>query len=243
MAPTLPDIGRNGLVNSVRRLSGLTNPGYRAVDSAASFIAGMVAVLGADANGNPVLKVADNTSDGDVIGLFYCHKTVNFYRPIVAEEQTFGDSPNTAVIAYLSNANIKADSIMVSSTGDMSALFTEDTDWEVGSLVNGYINNLGVGIAADQTVYVSYLYEDPNLTGIDQTLGSGLAATLEDHGEIATLVYDTSAPFALNGDVVINADGYLSYAGAAGAVGSKVVGRVTKAPTSEDPELRFKLTV
>ena len=95
MTQLLPDIGRNGLVNSVRRLTGLNNPGFRAVDPTANFVAGMVAKLEADSNGNPVLKVAD-ANDTNLIGLFYCHKTTNFYRPIVDESQTFSTSPNTA---------------------------------------------------------------------------------------------------------------------------------------------------
>ena len=82
---TLPDIGLNGLVNSVRKLGGyISNPGYRDVDPAAEFIAGMVATLGTDSNGKVILQVASHSTTAP-IGLFYCHKTVSFYRTVIQE--------------------------------------------------------------------------------------------------------------------------------------------------------------
>lgn len=235
MTVLLPDIGRNGLVNSVRRLSGLNNPGYRPVDSSASFIAGMVANLEADSNGNPVLTVANNT-DTNIIGIFYCHKTVNFYQPIVDEEQTFGTSPNTAWVVYLNHANLKTSSVKV--TTDAGVPRTVTTDYTVNT-TNGVITRTSTGsIGATDVILITYLYEDPNLSGIDQTLGSGMAATLEDSGEIATLVYNTSVAYTLMGDLYCDANGYIT-----SASGSTVVGKCTKVPTAEDPELRFKLKV
>lgn len=238
---TLPDLGMNGLVNSVRRLSGLANPGYRDVDPDAEFIAGCVAKLEADANGNPVLMTAD-ANDTNLIGLFYCHKTLSFYRPIINEEQTFGTSPNTATIVYLNHANIKASSVQVTSTGASPTPYTETTDYTVNT-TNGYINtSTGTSaIGATDTVYISYLYLDPNLVGIDQTLGSGKAATLEDAGEVATLVYCTgvATPYTLMCDLYSNATGYITTANGGGSI----VGKCTKVPTAEDPELHFKLMV
>ena len=243
MTVLLPDIGRNGLVNSVRRLSGLNNPGYRPVDSSASFIAGMAAKLGTDSNGNPVLQVA-GAADTNVIGIFYCHKTVSFYQPIVDEEQTFGTSPNTAWAIYLNHANLKDLSVKITNEAG-TVTYVEGDDYDVTG-VNGIITRTSTGhspagkIGATDTVKVTYLYEDPNLSGIDQTLGSGMAATLEDHGEVATLVYDTSKAYTLMGPLYSNASGYLtSYTAGSATVG--VVGKVTKVPTAEDPELRFKL--
>jgi len=235
MTVTLPDIGRNGLVNSVRRLSGLNNPGYRKVDSAADFIAGMVANLEADANGDPVLTVA-NATDTAIVGIFYCHKTTSFYQAVHAESKTFGTSPNSATIIYLDHANIKASSCRV--TTSLGVPWTETTHYVVNT-TNGYITRTSTGIGASDTVLVSYQYEDPNLSGIDQTLGSGMAATLEDNGEIATLIYDTSKAYTLMGSLYSNASGYLTSTNGGGSV----VGKVTKVPTSEDAELRYKLVV
>ena len=80
MAVLQNDLGMNGLVNSVRRLEGFYgNPGYRKVDPATSFIAGNVAKLAADGDGNPVLQIAGASSTG-LIGIFYCHKTIYFYQ-------------------------------------------------------------------------------------------------------------------------------------------------------------------
>jgi len=234
--PTLPDIGRNGLVNSVRRLSGLNNPGYRDVDSSADFIAGMVANLEADSNGNPVLTVG-NATDTALIGIFFCHKTTSFYRPITDEAQTFGTSPNSSTVVYLSHANVKSSSYKVTD-GD-STTYTETTDYTVNT-TNGTVTRTSTGsIGSTDTIYVTYSYQDPDLTGIDQTLGSGMAATLEDAGEIATLVYDTSVAYTLMGSLYCNASGYLTSTNGGGSV----VGKVTKVPTSSDPELRYKLSL
>lgn len=233
--PTLPDIGRNGLVNSVRRLSGLTNPGYRKVGSSEAFIAGNVANLEADSDGNPVLTTA-NATDTAIIGIFYCHKTTNFYRPIIAESQTFGTSPNTSSVIYLDHANIKASSYKVTTPAGVA--WTETTHY-IMNTTNGAITRTSTGIGASDTVLVTYLYEDPDLTGVDQTVGSGCAATLEENGEIATLVYDPSKTYTLMGSLYSNATGYLTSANGGGSV----VGKVTKLPTAEDPELHFKLTV
>jgi hypothetical protein len=236
MGNILPDLGRNGLVNSIRRLNGFNNPGYRAVDASANFIAGMVANLEADSDGNPVLTVA-NATDTQIIGLFFCHKTTNFYRPIVAEAQTFGTTPNTSFLVYLNHAVLKADSTKV--TDAAGTPYTVTTDFSV-NVTNGVITRTSTGaIGATDTVYVTYLYTDPNLTGIDETLGSGCAATLEDRGEAATLVYDTSVTYTLMGSLYANAEGYLTITSGGGSV----VGKVTKVPTADNPELHFKLTV
>jgi hypothetical protein len=66
-----------------------------------------------------------------------------------------------------------------------------------------------------------------------------MAATLEDRGEAATLVYDTSVVYTLMGNLYVNSAGYLT----SDPGGSTVVGKVTKVPTADNPELCFKLTV
>ena len=228
---TLPDLGMNGLVNSVRKLTGLNNPGFRDVDPAAEFVAGCVAKLGLDSNGNVVLQTAGAADTTALIGLFYCHKTISFYKPVVDEEQTFSVSPNTSTILYLNHANVKANSVYITSGGLNVA-----SGWTLTG-VNGYITKGSTGTG---TWKISYLYQDPNLVGIDQTLGSGKAATIEDAGEVATLVYDTSVAYALNGNLYANAYGYItSYPGGGGSI----VGRCTKVPTAADPELHFKLNI
>ena len=228
MSTILPDLGRNGLVNSIRRLNGFNNPGYRSVGSAENFVAGMVANLEADTNGDPILTVANNT-DVAIIGLFFCHKTTSFYRPIVDEVQTFGTAPNTSTILYLNHANVKPSSVMATSGG----LVVNPSGYSV-TTTNGYITKTSPGTG---TWKITYLYEDANLSGIDQTLGSGMAATLEDRGEAATLVYDTSVAYTLMGNLYSNASGYLTNSG------TVIIGKVTKVPTADNPELHFKLTV
>ena len=244
---TLPDLGTNGLVNSIRKISGTTNPGYRKVASTASFIAGNVAILSTNGTtGEPELAVANASSTAaQIIGLFYCHKTTSFYRPVVMEAVTFGTSPNTATIGYLSHATLVGAAgtyIIVSSTGTtLNKDFTYTTDFTI-NYINGTITRVaGQAIGATATVYVTYYYTDPNLIGIDQTLGSGMAATLEDRGECATLAYDTGSAtkYVLNGLLYSNATGYITATNGGG--GS--IGKITKVPTAEDPELHFKLSL
>lgn len=230
---TLPDLGMNGLVNSVRKLTGLNNPGFRDVDPAAEFVAGCVAKLATDSNGNVVLQTAGAADTTALIGLFYCHKTLSFYKPVVGEEQTFSVSPNTSTIVYLNHANVKTGSVYVTSTG---GAVVSSTGYTLTS-VNGYLT---ATTPKTGTWKINYLYQDPNLVGIDQTLGSGKAATIEDAGEVATLVYDTSVAYTLNGNLYANANGYItSYSGGGGSI----VGRCTKVPTAADPELHFKLKI
>lgn len=235
MSTQIPSIGRSGIVNSVRKLAGTFNPGYRAVDSGADFIAGQVAVLGADADGNAVLTVAGATSTG-IIGLFFCHKTTSFYRPIVDETQTFGTSPNSSTVAYLNHSNLKGTGgtyVVVKNVANVAQGY--GIDYTV-SYTNGTITRLGGGaISASATVYVSYVYADPNLSGIDQTMDSNCAATLEGEGEVATLVYDAKQTYTLMGLLYSNANGYITSASGGGTT----IGKVTKVPTASDPELHF----
>ncbi len=237
MPNLMPDVGRNGLVNSVRRLSGMNNPGWRNVNADAEFIAGMVAKLTANATtGEPELTVADD-DDTNLIGIFYCHKTSNFYRPIVDESQTFGATPNTAWAVYLAHANLRADSIKVTTSAGGALTIT--TDYTVNE-TNGVVTRTSTGaIGASDTILITYSYQDPELTGIDQTLGSGMAATLEDDGEIATLVYDTSKAYTLMGSVYCDADGYMTSTDGGGTA----LGICTRVPTAENPELHVKLTI
>jgi hypothetical protein len=233
---TLPDIGLNGLVNSVRKIGGyIANPGYRDVDPATSFVAGMAATLTTDSDGKVVLTAADNTtSTGKIIGLFYCHKTTSFYRAVKDELQVVGTSPNTASLVYLAHANLKAGSIRVVQRDLDETVYAEDTNYTCND-TNGVVT-VSTGIGATEALLISYLYLDPNLIGIDQTLGSGKAATLEDNGEIGTMIYDTSKAYTLNASLYVNSAGYLTT-----TAGAAVVGMVTKPPTSEDPELHFKM--
>lgn len=227
----LPGIGRNGLTNSVRKLSGANVTGYRPVSDTAEFIAGMVATL-VDDGGIAKTAVADNTS-ASAIGLFFCHKTNSFYRPVVAESKTFASN-----IITLDYANILSSSVKVTnSLGTVT--YSGTTAYSVNA-TNGIITrNTSTGtIGATETVLVTYRYKDANLTGIDQTLGSGNAAILEEPAEVATLVYDTSRTYTLNEHLHVNADGLVSNSG-----GSLVVGVVTKVPSNDNPELCFKLKI
>ena len=100
---SLPSLGRSGIVNSVRKLSGYDVPGYRDVDSTCEFIAGQVATLAANSTtGNPELTLLTGTAYP--IGIFFCHKATNFYEVVRYELVTV---PAIGANATLKHANLK----------------------------------------------------------------------------------------------------------------------------------------
>lgn len=227
-SPVLPPIGRRGIVNVIRKMSGNIITGWRPVDSAAEFIQGYVATLDGTTG---KAKVADNTASLKIIGLFNCHKTTSFYRPVVDESVTFTGALSTVNLAH---ANIKSAACVKVTSSDGGTTYTLTTHYTVNT-TNGTLTHVS-GIGNTDTVLVDYLYQDPNLAGLDQTLGSGNASIVEGHGEIATLAYETNAAWALNADVTVSANGLPTIGGT-----GTVIGFVTKVPSASDPELHFQM--
>lgn len=227
---TMPSVGRTGIRSAVRNLSSMSITGWRKIDPSAAFVAGQLAKLGT-LNNEPVVQTVSST--GDVaIGIFFTENTTLFYRPSVAEEHTFGENAAAPNDIYL-NPYVKADSYIV--TDGASTTYTLTTDYTINT-TNGVVTNALAAIGATGTVYVTYLYKDINLSGINQPLGSGKSALMEGVGDIATLAYDTTCAWTLNAVVYYDATGYLTT-----TAGSSAIGIVTKVPTSSDPELHAKL--
>jgi hypothetical protein len=228
----LPPLGRTGLVGGVRRISDMTVTGWRPVDPAANFIQGQLAKLNT-VSGQVLVQTVSGTSD-KVVGMFFTDNTTVFYRPSFREVHTFGENPSAPNDVYLM-PYVKTASYSVQNLAGTP--YTETTNFTLNT-TNGILTNVNMGATA--TVYVSYMYKDVNLSGINQTLGSGMAALLEGVGEIGTLAYDTSSAtaYALNAAIYFNATGYLT-----SASGSTAIGYITKAPTADDPELRVKLSL
>lgn len=230
---TMPAIGRNGVRNSVQNLGGMQLTGWRDIDVAATFVAGQLAKLGLDANGKVAVQPVTLITDAP-IGVFVTSNTTTFYRPEADEPHVIGediDSPNTIT---LKKPYVKADSFVVrnAATG-VAYVEGAAADYTI-NLVNGVITNVNIPNAT--AVLVSYHFKDVNLSGINQVLGSGKAALLEQVGSIATLMYDTTAAWALNAEVKFTAEGLLTVGG-----GSATIGRVTKAPTYDDPSIHVLL--
>lgn len=229
----LPSIGRTGIRSAVRNLSSMVLTGWRKIDPSVNFVAGQLAKLGTDTNGNVVVQVVTGTVDKP-IGVLYTENTTLFYRPSVAEEHTFGENVSAPNNIYI-KPYVKTGTVRV--TNSAGSAYTLTTDYTV-DLTNGIVTNTGVGITSTGTVYVTYLYKDPNLSGINQPLGSGAAALLEGIGDIATLAYDTTCAWTLNAAVYFDANGYLT-----ATSGSASIGKITKVPTASDPELHVKLNL
>ena len=229
----LAPIGRTGVIGAVKNLTGMPVTGYRAVDPSATFVAGQLAKLGT-VNGVPMVQAVSATSDKP-IGIFYTDNTTTFYRPSYLEAHTFGENVSAPTQVYTKPYVKTASYVVMNSTYTQ---LTETTNYTIDT-TNGIITN--VNLAATAVIYVNYLYKDVNLSGINQTIGSGMAALLEEAGEISTLMYDTVATtaYALNDTIYFTSGGLLTKASS----GSAAIGRVTKAPTASDPELHVKISL
>ena len=236
---SLPSLGRSGIVNSVRKLSGYDVPGYRDVDSTCEFIAGQVATLAANSTtGNPELTLLTGTAYP--IGIFFCHKATNFYEIVRYEVVTV---PAIGANATLKHANLKNLSYRAyysnaagTSTG---ATLTYTTNYTIND-TNGLFHNVNISVASPVYVVISYLYNDTTISGIDQTLGSGKASYLSDPCEIATLVYDTtsSTAYTLGCTLYSSTTGYITATSNGTAIGT-----CTKIPTNTDPELWARIRI
>lgn len=228
----MPPAGRNG-VQGVRVLNSMSLTGWRKINPNATFQMGQLATL-ATLNGEVVVETVDNVSD-KVVGIFYCNNTTLFYRPSFREVHTFGENEDAPNDIYLKPYVRDGYYVIEAANGTD---YTKDTDYSI-NIVNGVVTRLSGSIGATTTVYANYQYKDILLSGINQVLGSGCVALLEEVGEIATLVYDTTCAWTLGATVYYTASGYLTTTSS----GSSAVGSVTKAPSASDPELYVKLNL
>jgi hypothetical protein len=230
---TMPAIGRNGVRDAVQNMGGMQLTGWRDIDVAAVFVAGQLAKLGTDANGKVCVQPVSAVTDAP-IGVFVTSNTTTFYRPESAEAHVIGediDAPNSIA---LKKPYVKGASYVVRDalTG-VAYVEGAAADYTI-NVINGVITNVAIPNAT--AILVSYHYKDVNLSGINQVLGSGKAALLEQVGAVATLMYDPTAAWTLNAAVKFTADGLFTVGGA-----SATIGRVTKAPTFDDPAIHVLL--
>jgi hypothetical protein len=237
MSGVLPSLGRAGIVNSVRKLSGYDVPGWRNVDPATYFIAGQVATLATSSiTGLPVLDtISANTQKP--IGIFFCNKALSFYQVVSHEPITMCAIGSSFLLAH---ANIKTGSFKLVLTSTGSAYTGSGTNYTLTE-TNGSVAN--VNITAGLAVNASYLYEDNTISGVDDTLGSGLASYLSDPCEIATLIYDTvsATAYTLGCPIYSTTTGYLTASTPGGS--AYTVGTCTKIPTNSDPELWVRVRI
>lgn len=223
-------LGRNwgtGLIRGVRLLSNIDKIISREIDVNAEFIPGMIGMLTTDTNGKTVVAAHGGVVGDQPVGMFLNAKTQSFYKA-TAETAV---APIITGTFTLKNANV-ADVMVVNTATGVPYVVT--TDYTVNA-TNGIITNVAIVATTGLTVY--YRYKDLSVVGFDNSMGSGLTAMIEENCEVALLVYDTSKQYALNGNVKVNATGYVSDSTATGPT----IGTVTKVPTLQDPSLHVKL--
>ena len=224
-------LGQNwgtGLVRGVRPLVFVRTTGFRKVDPNATFLAGQFVKLGTDG------KVTTVTANSDTpVGLSILNKSAPFYLPF-QEDVEWGTATATV---NLQKANIKQPIVMKAD----GTVLTAGTDYSFtasgGSLTNGVMAMISnANVSAGAFVTVRYQYKDASHAPFDETLASGQVTLIEDNGEAAFEVYDTSVSYAVNDAVHIDATGVISK-GAGTAVGI-----VTRPPSADDVTLGIKIT-
>ena len=229
----MPLLGRNGLVNAVRKITDMPTTGWRKIDPSATFIAGQLAKL-AMIDGEPTVQTVSGTSDVPV-GVYFTHNTVFFYIPVVDEAHTFGENSSAPTQIFL-KPYVKTGYYIITNVAK-NVTYAEGVDYTI-NLTNGVVTYMGPTLTTGSAVVVNYQYKDVNLSGISQTMGSGKACLLEEVGEIGTLVYDTKAVWSIGAAVKFDASGFFTT-----AAGSATIGRVTGVPTSDNPELMIKINL
>ena len=221
----LAPIGRRGIVNSLKKISGFNKPGTKDVADGADFMQGMAAVLGSTGK----VEVADNTSKV-LEGLFNNHNASAFYRPIIDEQQTFTGALSTITMA---KANMRSAYEKVTNSAG-STTYVKDTDYTIDYTAGTITLKAGGSIGNTDTVKVSYLYQDTSLEALDLGGKLGKVSIIEE-GEVGLLIYDTTATWAVNSKVTVDANGLVTTGG------TYQLGYVTKVPSSDDPELEIQI--
>jgi hypothetical protein len=205
--------------------------GFRDVDSNATWIPGQFVKL--DSAG----KVTAITAATDTpVGISVVAKNAPFYLPYT-QELEWGTLGATL---QLEKSNVK-DVRIVNASGVALVLGTHYSIPNSG--INGTIlvdaanGNTAPAPAAGSFVTVTYQYKDMDHAPFDQTLASGKVSLIEDNGEVALEVYDTSVAYAVNAAVYKNASGIVTSTVAGGAVGF-----VTRVPSADDVTLGIKVT-
>lgn len=217
-------LGRLGAQGMIKVLSGLITTAYRDVDKNATFTAGTVVKLAADANGNAVVTPVTAVGDS-VIGIAFEDKATAFYVPVIDEVVTIASDKT------INLANVLVDAASIRVAGKVIT-----TDYTITDATKGILTS--VTGTAGQTVTVSYLYKDTNKAAMDQTIGSGKVSVIEGKGEISTLIYDTSTAYTLGGNVYFTAAGIPT-----AKAGTTIIGTVTKVPTANDATLCIKASL
>lgn len=230
----LGNLGRAGVREAVRKITAMKVTGWRKVDAGSSFYPGMVLKL-AVVSGKTVVTNVTAATDTP-IGIAYSNKADNFYRPVVQEVHTFGENASAANVIYVKPYLLSGSvQVLDSSLSEITASGNYTVDLTVGSITR----TGGGSIGATDTVYVNARYRDIYISGIDDTLGSGKVALIEDTGEVATLMYDTTAAWTLGANVGFTTAGLVTVRTSS----NTIIGTVTKVPTASEPELCFKLNI
>lgn len=231
----LAPIGRSGIPNTAKKRSGFIKTGSRLVDVDADFMQGHIAEFGTDGE----LETATATST-KIVGIFNCHKATMFYKPVINEVVVF---TGAASAITMSNTYLRAGYIVVTDSTGVTA-YTETTDYTVNDTTGVITQVAGGSIGTTDSVLVSYLYQDRNLSALDQTIKSKKASVMEGTGEVGLLIYDitkfnaNSTPFAIGTKITADTNGLASTGGSAA-----YLGYVTALPTATDPTLYVQMDI
>ena len=160
--------------------------------------------------------------------------------------------PTGGVDVPLKNANVSNVRVASAAKG-AGSVYVNTTDYSF-SATNGTVRNLGVGIANNQAVYVTYTYqltvsENTQLQGMNfwQNLdevsqNEGRVTVITGAEMIFTTQYDTAQVYTMNGDLYasVTQPGLFTTAHGGGDATAHFVGRVFQVPTALDPFLGLR---
>lgn len=219
-------------IKSNRKLGG-GEMGNISVDLNSTFQSGSIAKY--DANG--AATPAAGASSEKPCGVFKWNKASTLYGVIIREAATLAATGSTVTLAHATVSSVKVENLA-------GADYTVTTDYTVNA-TNGTITGTGGGIAAGETVYVTYTFEKTaadiedsdgknffNTT--DDTAGSGKVTLLQGNWRIYTDQFDTGVDYTVNAQLYVTAGGKFST-----ATGSNSIkfGKCVSIPTASNAYL------
>lgn len=225
-------------LKKLRNLGG-SEYGNHVVAAGSSWQAGKIATYSTDSAGNTTVTVAGTASVP--VGVFKQDKATALYGVVVSEAVTF-DAVNS--VENLKHANV-SNVRVIDSDGSTDRTAGVTVNATNGTLTNG---GTGSGIAAGETVTVSYTYQktEDELTRdgknffntMDFTAGSDRAVLLQGAWRVYTDQFDSSVAYTVGATLYVGTGGVFTTTS-----GGKKVGIVADVPTAANAFLGAEIVV
>lgn len=204
--------------------------GNHVVDATAVWQAGAIAAYTTDSAGNTTVTIAGTGTPA--IGVFKWDKATTLYGVVVNEAVTFDAVNSVETLKHANVSNVR----VTDSDGS-----TDRTSGVTVGAVNGTLTNggTGSGIAAGETVTVSYTYtkttanleaDGKNFFNTnDYVAGSNRITVLQGNWRLYTDQFDTAQNYTVGTQLYVGADGKFT-----SELLTNKAGRVAEVPTASN---------